>query len=121
MGRSPVAGRSDVDRSRSPGRSARVDRARRAHRPGPVDRPGLHGLAPGAAAPRGGAGAEQRLDAVDRGHLRFVIAGMLIPMGALGDRIGRRRLLLIGSILFALASLPTAYATSPAMVIATRA
>ncbi|MEU9984289.1 MFS transporter [Streptomyces sp. NPDC050856] len=51
----------------------------------------------------------------------FVIAGLLIPMGALGDRIGRRRLLLIGSVLFALASLLTAYATSPAMVIASRA
>ncbi|MBH1937092.1 MFS transporter [Streptomyces sp. AV19] len=51
----------------------------------------------------------------------FVIAGMLIPMGALGDRIGRRRLLSIGSVLFALASLLTAYATSPAMVIAARA
>ncbi|HEX2300344.1 MAG TPA: MFS transporter [Pseudonocardiaceae bacterium] len=51
----------------------------------------------------------------------FVIAGMLIPMGALGDRIGRRRLLLIGSVLFALASMLTAYATSPPFVIATRA
>ncbi|MET9290821.1 MFS transporter [Streptomyces sp. NPDC003077] len=51
----------------------------------------------------------------------FVIAGMLIPMGALGDRIGRRRLLLIGSVLFALASVATAYATNPAMVIAARA
>ncbi|GAA1349550.1 MFS transporter [Saccharothrix algeriensis] len=51
----------------------------------------------------------------------FVIAGLLIPMGALGDRIGRRRMLLIGSVLFALASVLTAYANSPEMVIATRA
>ncbi|MCX2967643.1 MULTISPECIES: MFS transporter [Streptomyces] len=51
----------------------------------------------------------------------FVIAGMLVPMGALGDRIGRRKLLLVGSVLFALASALTAYSTSPEMVIATRA
>ena len=35
----------------------------------------------------------------------FLIAGALIPMGAIGDRIGRRRLLLIGSVFFGLASI----------------
>src|SRR4051794_18377339 len=34
----------------------------------------------------------------------FVIAGFLILMGALGDRIGRRRLLVAGGIAFAVAS-----------------
>jgi len=35
----------------------------------------------------------------------FVLAGLLITMGSLGDRIGRRRLLLIGAASFSLASL----------------
>src|ERR1041384_7698764 len=34
----------------------------------------------------------------------FVLAGLLITMGALGDRIGRRKLLLSGALLFGLAS-----------------
>ena len=34
----------------------------------------------------------------------FVLAGMLITMGNLGDRIGRKRLLLISSIAFGAAS-----------------
>ena len=42
-------------------------------------------------------------------------------MGTLGDRIGRRRLLLIGSGAFALTSLLAAYSTSPEMLIAARA
>src|SRR5262245_43598150 len=39
----------------------------------------------------------------------FVLAGLLITMGSLGDRIGRRRLLLIGAAVFSLASLGAAY------------
>jgi DHA2 family multidrug resistance protein-like MFS transporter len=35
----------------------------------------------------------------------FMLAGSLITMGTLGDRIGRRRLLLIGAATFGLASL----------------
>ncbi|WP_020670596.1 MFS transporter [Amycolatopsis nigrescens] len=51
----------------------------------------------------------------------FLIAGFLITMGTLGDRIGRRRLLVIGAVAFAAASLLAAYAGSPAMLIAARA
>ncbi|GAA2677571.1 MFS transporter [Streptomyces lunalinharesii] len=51
----------------------------------------------------------------------FVLAGLLITMGALGDRIGRRRLLLGGAVLFGLASCLAAYATSPGTLIAARA
>jgi DHA2 family multidrug resistance protein-like MFS transporter len=51
----------------------------------------------------------------------FLIAGTLITMGTLGDRIGRRRLLLAGSAAFALTSLLAAYSTSPEMLIAARA
>jgi MFS transporter, DHA2 family, multidrug resistance protein len=51
----------------------------------------------------------------------FMIAGFLITMGTLGDRIGRRRLLLIGASAFGAASVAAAYAASPVMLIATRA
>nr|WP_245951222.1 MFS transporter [Phytoactinopolyspora halophila] len=51
----------------------------------------------------------------------FMIAGFLITMGTLGDRIGRRRLLFTGAVAFGLASILTAYATSPEMLIAARA
>lgn len=51
----------------------------------------------------------------------FVLAGMLITMGALGDRIGRRRLLLIGATAFGIASVVAAYSGSAEVLIATRA
>ena len=51
----------------------------------------------------------------------FVVAGALITMGTLGDRIGRRRLLLVGAAGFALASLLAAFSTSAEMLIAARA
>src|ERR1044071_4464635 len=50
----------------------------------------------------------------------FVVAGALIAMGVLGDRIGRRRLLLAGAAAFAVASLLAAFAKSPEMLIAAR-
>jgi MFS transporter, DHA2 family, multidrug resistance protein len=51
----------------------------------------------------------------------FLVAGLLITMGTLGDRIGRRRLLLIGAAAFGLASLFAALSTSAEMLIAARA
>ncbi|HEX2315075.1 MAG TPA: MFS transporter [Thermomonospora sp.] len=51
----------------------------------------------------------------------FMIAGFLITMGTLGDRIGRRRLLMIGAACFGAASVLAAYATSAEALIATRA
>ncbi|MFD4831762.1 MFS transporter [Streptomyces uncialis] len=51
----------------------------------------------------------------------FMIAGFLITMGTLGDRVGRRRLLLIGAFAFGVASLLAAYATSPLTLILGRA
>src|SRR5258708_8930558 len=51
----------------------------------------------------------------------FVLAGLLITMGSLGDRIGRRRLLLIGALCFGLASLGAAYSHSAGELITARA
>ncbi|MGN9909869.1 MFS transporter [Phytohabitans sp. LJ34] len=51
----------------------------------------------------------------------FLLAGFLVTMGTLGDRIGRRRLLLIGAAAFGVASVAAAYATSAEMLIASRA
>jgi DHA2 family multidrug resistance protein-like MFS transporter len=51
----------------------------------------------------------------------FMVAGLLITMGTLGDRIGRRRLLLMGAAGFALASLLAAFSTSAEMLIVSRA
>ncbi|HEX2221139.1 MAG TPA: MFS transporter [Candidatus Limnocylindria bacterium] len=51
----------------------------------------------------------------------FLVAGLLITMGTLGDRIGRRKLLLGGAAWFALASLLAAFSTSSEMLIASRA
>jgi MFS transporter, DHA2 family, multidrug resistance protein len=51
----------------------------------------------------------------------FLVAGFLITMGTLGDRIGRRRLLLIGSAAFGAASLVAAFSSSAEMLIAARA
>src|ERR671919_654346 len=51
----------------------------------------------------------------------FLVAGSLITMGTLGDRIGRRRLLMIGAGAFGLTSLLAAFSTSSEMLIASRA
>ncbi|GAB3456707.1 MFS transporter [Actinophytocola sediminis] len=51
----------------------------------------------------------------------FLVAGFLVTMGTLGDRIGRRKLLMIGGAAFGLASVVAAFATSPAMLIGARA
>ncbi|MEU3212366.1 MFS transporter [Nocardiopsis alba] len=51
----------------------------------------------------------------------FVLAGLLVTMGALGDRIGRRRLLLTGALLFGLASALLALAPSSGLFIVGRA
>src|SRR5690349_11159021 len=51
----------------------------------------------------------------------FMVAGSLITMGTLGDRIGRRRLLLIGAAAFGAASVLAAFSRSAATLIASRA
>jgi DHA2 family multidrug resistance protein-like MFS transporter len=51
----------------------------------------------------------------------FMVAGFLVTMGTVGDRIGRRKLLLIGAVAFGVASVLAAYSSTPEMLIATRA
>jgi len=51
----------------------------------------------------------------------FLVAGSLITAGTLGDRIGRRRLLLVGAAIFGVTSVLAALSTSAEMLIATRA
>src|SRR5215510_8634109 len=45
----------------------------------------------------------------------FLVAGSLITMGTLGDRLGRRRMLLLGAAAFAAASALAAFSTSAEM------
>jgi MFS transporter, DHA2 family, multidrug resistance protein len=51
----------------------------------------------------------------------FLLAGFLLTMGTLGDRIGRRRLLLIGAAAFGVASVLAAFSRTPEVLIASRA
>ncbi|MDT7797967.1 MAG: transporter, family, multidrug resistance protein [Actinomycetota bacterium] len=51
----------------------------------------------------------------------FMVAGFMVTMGTVGDRIGRRKLLLVGATAFGLASVVAAFSTSAVMLIAARA
>ena len=51
----------------------------------------------------------------------LVFAGLLLPMGALGDRLGRKRVLMSGLAFFLGASVVAAYVTGPGPLIAARA
>lgn len=78
----------------------------------------LHLAAPALSADLG-AGSTQLLWILD--VYGFMVAGLLVTMGTLGDRIGRRRLLLIGAAAFAAASVVAAYAPTAEALIAARA
>ncbi|GAA3927745.1 MFS transporter [Microbacterium soli] len=65
-----------------------------------------------------GAGGVQQLWITD--IYGFMLAGFLITMGTLGDRIGRRRLLLVGAAVFGLASVLAAFSPTPEVLIAAR-
>jgi DHA2 family multidrug resistance protein-like MFS transporter len=51
----------------------------------------------------------------------LVFAGLLFTWGVLGDRLGRKKILLVGMVLFGLASLASAYAQTPAQLVGARA
>jgi DHA2 family multidrug resistance protein-like MFS transporter len=66
-----------------------------------------------------GASATQQLWVTD--IYGFLIAGFLVTMGTLGDRIGRRKVLLTGAAVFGLVSIFAAWSSSPEMLIFWRA
>src|SRR5690606_34779791 len=78
----------------------------------------LHLAAPALSADLG-AGSTQLLWILD--VYGFMVAGLLVTMGTLGDRIGRRRLLLLGAAAFAAASVVAAYAPTAESLSAARA
>jgi DHA2 family multidrug resistance protein-like MFS transporter len=51
----------------------------------------------------------------------FLLAGSLVVLGTVGDRIGRKKLLLIGGAVFGVASVAAAFSRTPEMLIASRA
>src|SRR5260370_953242 len=65
------------------------------------------------AQPRGGLGASQSQLEWGINSYTLVFAGLLFTFGVLGDRIGRKRMLIAGMALFGLFSLLTAYSRSP--------
>ncbi len=71
-----------------------------------IDATVLHVAAPTLSMTLGASGNEL-LWIIDIYSL--VMAGMVLPMGALGDRIGFKRLLMLGGTLFGLASLAAAF------------
>lgn len=64
-------------------------------------------------------GAAEQLWIVDA--YSFVLAGLLVTMGTLGDRIGRRRLLMWGAAAFGIASVLAAFAPTAGTLVVARA
>lgn len=73
------------------------------------------------ADPTSGLGATQSELQWAINSYTLAFAGLLFAFGILGDRLGRRRILVFGLVLFGLASLVSAYAQDPAQLVATRA
>jgi EmrB/QacA subfamily drug resistance transporter len=73
------------------------------------------------AEPRGGLGASQSQLEWAINSYTLVFAGLLFTFGVVGDRIGRKRMLMIGLALFGIASLLSAYSRSPEQLIFARA
>ena len=73
------------------------------------------------AEPRGGLGASQSQLEWAINSYTLVFAGLLFTFGVIGDKIGRKRMLMIGLVLFGLASLLSAYSRTPEQLIFARA
>src|SRR6202034_1326525 len=65
------------------------------------------------AEPRGGLGASQSQLEWAINSYTLVFAGLLFTFGVVGDKIGRKRMLIIGMTMFGLASLLSSYAQTP--------
>jgi DHA2 family multidrug resistance protein-like MFS transporter len=73
------------------------------------------------ADPNEGLGASQGQLEWAINSYTLVFAGLLFTFGVLGDRVGRKRMLMIGMLLFGLASLVSSYAQTPGQLILARA
>ncbi len=73
------------------------------------------------AEPVGGLGASQSQLEWAINSYTLVFAGLLFTFGVVGDKVGRKRMLIIGLALFGLSSLLSAYAHSPDQLIWARA
>jgi EmrB/QacA subfamily drug resistance transporter len=73
------------------------------------------------ASPVAGLGASQSQLEWAINSYTLVFAGLLFTFGVIGDRVGRKRMLMIGLVLFGLGSLLSAYSHSPTELIAARA
>lgn len=82
-----------------------------------MDITGLLLALPRLSADLGASGVEQLWISDSYG---FLVAGLVITMGTLGDRIGRRKLLFTGASAFTVLSVVAAYSVSPEMLIVAR-
>src|SRR5256885_15868153 len=73
------------------------------------------------AEPHGGLGASQSQLEWAINSYTLVFAGLLFTFGVIGDRVGRKRMLMIGLALFGIGSLLSAYSQSPEQLIFARA
>src|SRR5689334_16508825 len=73
------------------------------------------------ADPKAGLGASQSQLEWAINSCTLVFAGLLFTFGVIGDRVGRKRMLMIGMLLFGLSSLVSSYATDPVQLIWARA
>jgi EmrB/QacA subfamily drug resistance transporter len=73
------------------------------------------------AEPHGGLGASQSQLEWAINSYTLVFAGLLFTFGVIGDKVGRKRMLIIGLALFGIASLLSAYARTPEQLIFARA
>jgi EmrB/QacA subfamily drug resistance transporter len=71
--------------------------------------------------PKGGLGASQSQLEWAINSYTLVFAGLLFTFGVIGDRVGRKRMLMIGMTMFGLASLMSSYAQTPTQLIWARA
>ena len=73
------------------------------------------------AEPRGGLGASQSQLEWAINSYTLVFAGLLFTFGVIGNKVGRKRMLMIGLALFGIASLLSAYSQTPEQLIFARA
>ena len=73
------------------------------------------------AEPHGGLGASQSQLEWAINSYTLVFAGLLFTFGVIGDKVGRKRMLIIGLVLFGIASLLSAYSRTPEQLIFARA